>query len=77
MASKCCICSTVRNSGKYIEKVLQNMELIGCIFSEYKIIISYDKSDDDTLDIIRKYQAEKEEYCKGSQSMSLHNEREM
>ena len=63
MNAKCCICSTVRNSGKYIKKVLQNMELIGSIFSEYKIIISYDKSDDDTLDIIRKYQAEKEEEC--------------
>ena len=53
---KCCICSTVKNCGKYLEKVLQNMDIIGSLFSDYKIIISYDKSDDNTLDIIQNYQ---------------------
>jgi hypothetical protein len=51
--SKCCICSTIKNCGKYLEKVLQNMDIIGSLFSDYKIIISYDKSHDNTLDIIK------------------------
>ena len=56
MDLNCCICGTVRNCGKYLEKVLKNMELIGALFSSYKIIISYDHSSDKSLEILQNYQ---------------------
>ena len=56
MESKCCICGTVKNCGKYLEKVLKNMETIGALFSGYKIIISYDVSNDNSLKILQEYQ---------------------
>jgi len=52
----CCICGTVRNCGPYLNKIFLNMELIGKIFRDYRIIIYYDNSNDDTLDKIKKYQ---------------------
>jgi len=54
--SKCCICGTVKNCGPYLAKVFQNMEIIGRIFDDFKIIIAYDKSNDNSLDILKKYQ---------------------
>lgn len=52
----CCICGTIKNCAPYIKKVLQNIELIGSLFNEYKIIIYYDKSNDNTLNILLNYQ---------------------
>ena len=52
---KCCICGTVKNCGPYLYKVLSNMEKIGSLFDDYKILIYYDKSDDNTLDILKDY----------------------
>ena len=52
----CCICGTVKNCGKYLEKVLENIEKIGALFSGFKIIISYDVSSDNSLEILQKYQ---------------------
>ena len=52
----CCICGPVKNCGPYLEKVLENMKKIGSIFDDYQIIIYYDKSSDNTLDILKKYQ---------------------
>jgi hypothetical protein len=52
----CCICGPVKNCGPYLLKVLDNMEKIGSIFDDYKIIIYYDKSNDNTLDILKYYQ---------------------
>lgn len=52
----CCICGPVKNCGKYLPKVLDNMEKIGSIFNDYKIIIYYDNSNDNTLDILKQYQ---------------------
>jgi hypothetical protein len=52
----CCICGPVKNCGPYLSKVLANMEKIGSLFDDYKIIIYYDKSNDNTLDILKKYQ---------------------
>ena len=43
---KCCICGTVKNCEAYLEKVFKNIELIGNIFNEYKIIIAYDNSNE-------------------------------
>jgi len=53
---KCCICGTVRNCGGYLDKIFQNMELIGTLFEDYVIIIYYDHSHDDTLDKLKNYQ---------------------
>jgi len=53
---KCCICGPVKNCGPYLEKVFQNIEKIGSIFDDYKIILFYDISSDNTLQILKKYQ---------------------
>lgn len=52
----CCICGPVKNCGSYLLKILENMAKIGLIFNDYKIIIYYDQSNDNTLDILKKYQ---------------------
>lgn len=52
----CCICGPVKNCGPYLSKVLENMAKIGSIFDDYQIIIYYDKSTDNTLDILKQYQ---------------------
>ena len=52
----CCICGPVKNCGPYLSKVLKNMEKIGSLFDDYKIIIYYDKSTDNTLSILKEYQ---------------------
>ena len=51
---KCCICGTVKNCAPYLEKVFKNIVTIGKIFDDYKIIMSYDNSDDNTLQILQK-----------------------
>jgi glycosyltransferase involved in cell wall biosynthesis len=56
MDENCCICGTVKNCGKYLEKVLKNIETIGSLFSNFKIIISYDISSDNSLEILQTYQ---------------------
>ena len=53
---KCCICGPVRNCGPFLDKVLQNIEKIGSIFKDYKILIYYDKSNDNTLEKLKEYQ---------------------
>lgn len=52
----CCICGPVKNCGPYLLKVLDNMEKIGSLFNDYKIMIYYDKSSDNTLQILKQYQ---------------------
>ena len=52
---KCCICGPVKNCGPYINKVLENVEKIGALFDEYKIILFYDHSKDDTLEKLKKF----------------------
>ena len=52
---KCCICGPVRNCGLFLPQVFQNIEKIGAIFDDYKIMIYYDKSTDNTLDILKEY----------------------
>jgi hypothetical protein len=51
----CFICGPVKNGGLYLDKVLENIEKIGSIFDDYKILIYYDNSDDNTLEILEKY----------------------
>jgi hypothetical protein len=55
ISGKCCICGTIKNCGLYLEKVFQNIEIIGNIFDDYKIIMSYDKSDDNSLSFLNNY----------------------
>ena len=52
---KCCICGTVKNCGSYLEKVFKNIETIGAQFDDYKIIIAYDKSIDNSLQILQEF----------------------
>jgi hypothetical protein len=52
----CCICGPVKNCGPFLSKVLDNMEKIGSLFDDYKIVIYYDKSSDNTLNILKEYQ---------------------
>lgn len=52
----CCICGPVKNCAPYLQKVLSNMETIGSLFNDYQMIIYYDKSSDNTLQILKQYQ---------------------
>jgi hypothetical protein len=52
----CCICGPVKNCGPYLDKVFENIEKIGSLFDDYKIVIYYDKSNDNTLQKLKEYQ---------------------
>ncbi len=53
---RCCICGTIRNCEPYLDKIFLNMEKIGSVFSDYRIILYYDQSTDNTLNKIKEYQ---------------------
>jgi len=52
---KCCICGCVKNVGEYLDKIFENMELIGSLFDDYVIILYYDESSDNTLQKMKEY----------------------
>lgn len=52
----CCICGTIKNVEQYLNKIFQNMELIGSLFEDYVIILYYDHSSDNTLQKTQNYQ---------------------
>jgi hypothetical protein len=52
---KCCICGCVKNVGQYLDKIFENMELIGSLFDDYVIILYYDDSSDNTLQKMKEY----------------------
>jgi hypothetical protein len=52
----CCICGPVKNCGPYLRKVFENIEKIGSLFDDYSIIIYYDNSTDNTLEVLKEYQ---------------------
>jgi hypothetical protein len=52
---KCCICGTVRNCEKYLDNIFILMEKIGSLFEDYKIILYYDVSSDNTLEKLNNY----------------------
>lgn len=52
---KCCICGTVKNCGKYLDRIFANMEVIGALFEDYSIVLYYDNSNDNTLQKIMEY----------------------
>jgi len=51
----CCICGPVKNCASYLNKVIENIEKIGSLFDDYTILIYYDKSSDNTLEILKDY----------------------
>jgi len=52
----CCICGPVKNCAPYLKKVFENIEKIGSLFDDYTIVIYYDKSSDNSLEILKEYQ---------------------
>lgn len=64
------ICGCVRNNGNYLEQVFQNIDKIIGEIDDYHIIMSYDISKDNSLDILRKkavhYGAEKMTIIEGN-----------
>jgi len=58
--NQCCICCPVLNASKYLDNVLCNMIKIGkSVFDDYKIVLYYENSQDNTIDIILKYLGDK------------------
>ena len=51
----CCICGPVKNCGPYLKKVFENIEKIGNLFDDYKILVFYDNSTDNTLQLLKEY----------------------
>ena len=49
------ICGCVRNTASYIDAVFLNIEKICSELDDYHIIISYDESKDNSLEILQKY----------------------
>jgi len=52
----CCICGPAKNCAPYLSNVLENMEKIGSLFNDYQIVIYYDNSCDNSLEILKEYQ---------------------
>ncbi len=52
---KVAICGPVRNCGRYLTGVLNNMLILGKLFDEFVIIISYDHSMDNSLQILHRF----------------------
>lgn len=50
--SKCFIGGCAKNCAKYIEKVFENIKQIETLFDEIHIIIAYDESKDNTLELL-------------------------
>jgi len=46
------ICGCVRNCEKYLQKVFENIRILGKSFDEYKIVIVYDHSEDRSYEIL-------------------------
>jgi hypothetical protein len=58
----CCICGPVKNCGPYLNKVFENIEKIGSLFHDYKIVIYYDNSQDNTLQILKQYKKKNKKF---------------
>lgn len=50
-----CICGTIKNCGKYLINVFENINKIIPLFNDYIIILYYDNSDDNTIEILNEY----------------------
>jgi len=47
------ICGCVKNCGKFLKKVLENLHFLSAFFYHYEIIIAYDESTDNSLEILK------------------------
>lgn len=56
-ASNCFIVGCARNCARYITPVFENIRQISSLFRDTRVIISYDISQDNTLDILRAEEA--------------------
>jgi hypothetical protein len=52
----CCFCGPVKNCGPYLNKIFENIEKISSLFNDYSIVLYYDESNDNTLEILKEYQ---------------------
>lgn len=52
---KVVICGPVKNCGPYLPRVLSNMHALGTLFEKYVIIISSDRSVDNSIAILRRH----------------------
>ena len=59
---RCCICGPVKNCAPYLNKIFENMEKLGSLFEDYVIIMYYDKSKDNTLQILKNYQTKNSKF---------------
>lgn len=59
---KCFVCGTVRNCETYIDGVFENIERIRSLFSDIRIILSYDVSQDLTLRKLISYKSKYPNY---------------
>lgn len=58
--NKCCICAAVKDVGCHLNAIFANMETIGNLFDDYRVVFFYDSSDqwyDNTLDLIKEFQS--------------------
>lgn len=67
----CCFCGTVKNCGPYLNKVFENIEKLGTLFDDYMIVVYFDNSNDDSLNIIKQYKE------KNPRFMYYHNAKEV
>ena len=51
----CFFCGTIRNCSKYIDEVYNNVMKMSELFEDYKILLFYDVSTDDTLSKLQYY----------------------
>ena len=52
----CYICGCLLNCEKYLNNVFNNILKIGKLFNNYKVIVAYDDSNDESLNILLDYQ---------------------
>ena len=55
---KCVICGTIKNCGRYLLNVFENMKKIGSLFEEYQIIFCVDFSTDNTYHVLDRIKKE-------------------
>lgn len=53
--NSCCICGTIKNCEKYLDRVFNNMEKITTLFDQYIIILACDNSHDKSLQKIQDF----------------------
>ena len=57
---KIAICGTVRNCGKYLHQIFENIEILKDIFPDIMVIFSYDNCSDGSEKILKRYKQNSE-----------------